>query len=125
MRSSRHWLRLPSLAETSTEETLVLPQIEGGVYWGPVSWLEEGKALYFLPQHTDTLPSSYEQFQRMPLEPLFLDLDLCDDFSKAPGLTVTRVPLVPPDPISVLTSIAEKRSEPSGEGLWHGGLAQR
>jgi hypothetical protein len=28
--SSRHWLRLPSLAKTSIEETLVFPQIEGG-----------------------------------------------------------------------------------------------
>lgn len=54
----------------------------------------------------------------MPCEPLFLDLDLFDDFSKAPGLTVTRVPLVPPDLVSGLTSIVNKRSEP----IW-GGLA--
>lgn len=35
------WLRLPSLAKASVEETLVFPQTEGGVYRGPVSWPEE------------------------------------------------------------------------------------
>lgn len=54
----------------------------------------------------------------MPSEPPFLDLDLFDDFSKAPVLTVARIPLVPPDLVSVLTSIGNKRSEP----IW-GGLA--
>lgn len=60
----------------------------------------------------------------MPAEPLLLLLDLFDDFSRGPGLTVTRVSLAPPDLSSVLTSIGTRDLSPFGESLWQRGLAE-
>lgn len=66
----------------------------------------------------------------MSAEPLLLVLDLVADFSRAAGLTVTRVSLAPADLASVLTSIGYKGTEPiwgnlvaEGPGTvsgWHG-----
>lgn len=60
----------------------------------------------------------------MPAEPLLLVLDLFDDFSRGPGLTVTRVSLAPLDLSSVLTSIGTRDLSPFGESLWQRGLAE-